>query len=204
MISRRAFLGGLAVLPAGTAHADAQTDDKARRAVVAQLASHSRLPHLGSSNPKVTIIEFVDYRCPYCRGMQGAIEETIKVGAVAVAVAEWPIYGDVSQYAARAALVADAQGLFSILHRTLFSVALRDTTDVDAAAAGIGLTDLPDQIARQKASLDADLKLIAGSAARLSLRGVPDLLIGDQLARGALSTVDLRDLVDQQLTRQRP
>ena len=68
-------------------------------------------PFIGAENADVTIIGFVDYNCPYCKKMQPEIDGLLKADPkVRVLYKDWPIFGDVSETAARTALVVVSQG----------------------------------------------------------------------------------------------
>lgn len=67
-------------------------------------------PFIGAENADVTIIGFVDYNCPYCKKMQPEIDGLLKADPkVRVLYKDWPIFGDVSETAARTALAAGYQ-----------------------------------------------------------------------------------------------
>ena len=74
-------------------------------------------PFIGAENADVTIIGFVDYNCPYCKKMQPEIDGLLKADPkVRVLYKDWPIFGDVSETAARTALAAGYQGKYEAVH----------------------------------------------------------------------------------------
>src|ERR1035437_2325464 len=77
---------------------------------------------VGGKKPDVTIVEYFDYNCPYCKklvpALQGLLAQDHKI---AIVYKEWPILGEVSVYAARSALAAQWQGKYLVAHDALIS-----------------------------------------------------------------------------------
>src|SRR5271170_6627190 len=77
---------------------------------------------LGSQNPDVTVVEYFDYNCPFCRKLAPSIHALVdKDHKVAVLFKEWPIFGGISVYAARSALASQWQGKYLAAHDALIS-----------------------------------------------------------------------------------
>src|SRR5271170_8292709 len=77
---------------------------------------------LGSENPDVTVVEYFDYNCPFCRKLAPSIHALVdKDHKVAVVFKEWPIFGGISVYAARSALASQWQGKYLTAHDALIS-----------------------------------------------------------------------------------
>ena len=77
-----------------------------------QLEQDPNSPNLGNLSGDVTVIEFFDYNCPYCRKAGKTIQALLASDEnVRVIYREWPILGEASVYAARAALAARTQGM---------------------------------------------------------------------------------------------
>src|ERR1700722_16806400 len=75
---------------------------------------------LGVANPEVTVVEYFDYNCPYCRKLAPSIHELVNGDhKVAVVFKEWPIFGGISVYAARSALASQWQGKYLTAHDAL-------------------------------------------------------------------------------------
>jgi protein-disulfide isomerase len=65
---------------------------------------------LGAANPDVTVVEYFDYNCPYCRKLAPSIHALVNNDRkAAVVFKEWPIFGGISVYAARSALASQWQ-----------------------------------------------------------------------------------------------
>jgi protein-disulfide isomerase len=154
-------------------------------------------PVLGNPNGDVTIVEFFDYQCPYCKSTARSVLETVSAdGNVRIVFKEFPILGPASDYAARAALAAHKQGKYRELHMALMAFKGKLTeADVMRLATDSGLdairlaqdmetSDITESIARNHALAEA-----------LGVRGTPAFVIGDQLVPGAMSVDELRQRI---------
>ena len=198
--SRRSFIAGgsTAILAPRLAMADAidRPADSSHVAASDWLDARPGVPILGRPGGNLVIVEFMDYRCGFCRALQPTFARLLAdVPALAIGVAEWPIYGDVSAYAARLALIASRHAVFRSVHEALLAARddRRDAVLATAVAAG-----LPDALAADPVSVawaDEQLAAIAKDAAAMRFKGTPALLLGRKVVRGALSYADLRDLL---------
>lgn len=154
-------------------------------------------PALGPDRAAVTLVEFTDYRCPYCRRMHPVVAELLRrEPGLRVVVKEIPILGPASVLAARAALAAHAQGRFPAFHDALMR--LRGEPDEAALlqlAAETGLD--PVRLQRDMTSeavtrrLNANLQL----AQMLGIQGTPAYVVGETLLPGAVPLERLREAV---------
>src|SRR5689334_18578790 len=100
-------------------------------------------PVLGNPQGDVTIVEFFDYQCPFCRKLAPDLARLIQEDTnVRLVLRDWPILSATSKVAARAALAAGYQDKYPQAHAALFAVAGRlDQSKVDEAlkTAGIDL-----------------------------------------------------------------
>lgn len=154
-------------------------------------------PALGPDRAAVTLVEFNDYRCPFCRRMHPVVAELLqREPGLRVVVKEIPILGPASVLAARAALAAHAQGRFPAFHDALMR--LRGEPDEPALlqlAAETGLD--PVRLQRDMMSeavtrrLNANLQL----AQTLGIQGTPAYVVGETLLSGAVPLERLREAV---------
>jgi protein-disulfide isomerase len=170
-------------------------------ATAAAITARPENPAAGGGGADVTIVEFLDYNCPFCKKTAPELQKLLQADRhVQIIYKEWPLFGAVSQYAARSALAANWQGKFLAAHNALISSPddLDNISQVDSLLkrAGVDLKRLGDDRARHAAQIDAELDRNAGEAEGLRLRGTPGFLIGQQLVPNALT---LRELL--QLTR---
>jgi protein-disulfide isomerase len=137
---------------------------------------------LGSENPDVTVVEYFDYNCPFCRKLAPSIHALIdKDHKLAVVFKEWPIFGGISIYAARSALASQWQGKYLAAHDALISAhRLTQEAEVDAILqkAGINMSELKRALATHGAQIDATLARNNSEAHALGMRGTPGLLAG--------------------------
>jgi protein-disulfide isomerase len=150
-------------------------------------------------NPKgdVTLVEFFDYRCPYCKQVQPRLQELLAGDReLRIAYKEFPILGSVSVAAARAALAAQRQGKYEAFHDAMMAAKGEITEDTVYRVAGSVGLDL-DRLKRDIASpqIDAALKANQALADALDIRGTPGFVIGDQIVPGAMELSSLRELV---------
>ncbi len=194
---RAGLLPLLLLLPAAVqgARAAAAPDTIASPARLADAAS----PVLGNPRGRDIIVEFFDYRCPYCRRMQATFDRLLAQDSEArLVLKEWPVFGGVSVYAARVALASRWQGRFAAVHEGLFKA----SGPLDRAAvrriardAGVDLPRLDRDLHARRAELDGMLRQVAAQAAALGFQGTPGLVIGRHPISGALSLADLRNLL---------
>jgi protein-disulfide isomerase len=158
-------------------------------------------PVLGNPRGAVTVVEFFDYRCPYCRIMEPRLHELLTQDkSVRLVLKDWPIFGGVSVYAAQVAIAAGWQGKYAPVHGALFTLPRtmdRDAVRIAAQKAGVDLTQLDRDLSARGAEIDRILGKTDVEARMLQLQGTPGFVIGHSLVPGALSLEDLEHLVAQ-------
>ncbi|WGH79550.1 DsbA family protein [Jannaschia ovalis] len=155
-------------------------------------------PVLGNPEGDVTVVEFFDYNCPYCRRAGDELAQLIEGdGKVRVVMREWPILGDGSVFAARAALAARQQDAYAAMHEAMMAAEGRlDETSVMALAAELGLDtdrlradmDAPEV----QAHIDDSMEL----AQSLGFSGTPSFVIGDMTAPGLVEAEQMQEMVE--------
>jgi protein-disulfide isomerase len=146
------------------------------------------VPILGSADADVTVVEYFDYNCPFCRALAPVFRPFIAQDhAAAVLYKEWPIFGGVSVYAAQAALAANYQGKYLQAHDALISAPrLEENSQVDAAlqGAGIDMALLKKDLVVHRTSIDELLMRNDTEARGLGFRGTPGVLVGRRRVSG--------------------
>lgn len=156
----------------------------------------------GNSAGDVTMVEFFDYNCPYCRTVEGAVREAVAGDPqLRVVYKEFPILGPNSVVAAKAALAAHRQGRYVAFHEALMrtkGVANEESALRIAADIGLDVTRLKADMADPaiRSAIDRNLNL----AQALRIGGTPGFVIGPQILRGATDAATLRGLVDKART----
>jgi protein-disulfide isomerase len=189
-------LPGFATYPAALRAQEALT---ITAQAAAAIAARPETPAAGARDGDVTIIEFLDYNCPFCKKTAPELQKLLRADPrVRILYKEWPLFGDVSAYAARSALAANWQGKFLAAHNALISAPhdLDETTQVDSIlkSVGVDLKRLADDRALHAADIDATLARNVAEARGLGFRGTPGFLIGRQLVPLALTLQQLRQL----------
>jgi len=154
-------------------------------------------PVAGNPQGNVTLVEFYDTRCPYCRHMLPTMTEFLRSDPnVRVVYKDWPILGPASQLESRALLAAQRQNGYFKLQEALMASSTPSTRDSIRAEAGrLGLDgdrilhDMDDPAI--KARLDNNLAL----AQQIGLQGTPAIIIGQRLIGGAMDLAELRQAV---------
>lgn len=141
----------------------------------------------GNPDADVTIVEFFDYNCGYCRRALPTVLKLLeKDKNIRVVFKEWPIQGPDSIVAARASMAATKQGKFMELHEALMnsSEAVTEATVMKSAAqVGIDVAQLQKDM--QTPELDEMLARNSSLAQALGITGTPAFVVGDQLIPGA-------------------
>lgn len=183
-----------------------ERDAQTQAAAVAEVLSSKRdrlendpnAPVLGNPDGDVTVVEFFDYNCPYCRQADPEIRALLKADPnIRLVLREWPILGDGSVFATRAALAARAQGKYEAMHWGLLGMNGRaNEASVMALAADLGL-DLDQLRADMKApEIDAHIEVSMELTQVLGFNGTPSFVIGDALVPGFVPQSELEMLVN--------
>jgi len=163
---------------------------------------HSTASPVGG-NPEgdVTLVEFFDYRCGYCRRVVGSLRALVDQDEnLRVVFKEFPILGEDSVRASRAALAAERQGLYMPLHFALMATDDLSMDGIMQAAAGVGLDT--EQLAADMESpeIQAEIAATYALARDLGIEGTPAFVIDDELIPGAVSQDRLAALIDEART----
>jgi len=161
------------------------------------LESDPNAPFVGNAEGETVVVEFFDYNCPYCKRAADNVKALLEADEdVRVVYREWPILGEGSVFASRAALAARAQGKYEEMHWGLMEMRGRaDEASVLALARSVGLD--VDQL-RVDMDSDAVNNHIATSrqlAQNLGFTGTPAFVIGDALVPGAVPLSELQSLI---------
>jgi protein-disulfide isomerase len=137
-------------------------------------------PVAGNAQGKVTLVEFFDYQCSHCINMRSTIDALIKDNPnLRVVFKDFPISGDVSLYAAKAALAANKQGKYLVLHDMLLKSGASLTENkvlALAASAGVDTKKLKEDM--NSSEVDQQIKAIYQLAQTLQLQGTPAFYVG--------------------------
>jgi len=176
-----------------------QARDNAERLKQLGTALETPFPGAVLGNPagKVTLVEFTDFACTYCRGSVGDINALIAANPdLKVVLRELPIIAPASDPAARMALAAAAQGKFAAYHAAMFAGPRPDTASITAAATRAGLDLAAAQAFVRRAEVQAEIEHNLTYARDLGINGTPAFAIGGQIIPGAVGKDKLQEAVD--------
>ena len=154
-------------------------------------------PKLSSTNSDVTIYEFFDYNCGYCKSVVKTIMDILsedkKINFVFV---EFPILSKQSYIAAKAALASKKQGLYNKFHLSLMKIKGRINEEkVFSTAKEIGLDIDQLKIDMNNPEIEQLLAKNREIAKLLNLNGTPAFIIGDIIYPGALNLNKLKEII---------
>jgi len=146
----------------------------------------------GAAKPDVTLVEFFDYACPYCKASNPAIDRLLQEDkGLRVVYRELPILGDNSVAAARLSLAASKAGRFAKFHDTLWAAGrpAPETIALASSAAGI-----PPQPAKDPA-VEAELRRNFQLAGQLGATGTPLFVVGNRVTNSAVAYDTLKKMI---------
>ena len=161
------------------------------------LRGHPMTPVSGNDTGDVTVVEFFDYQCGYCKRSLASMVDLLNSDKnVRVVWKELPILGPASRFAARAAMAAKKQDKYFDFHVGMMGARGRlSESKVMSIAADVGLNvdrlreDMKDP--NIETYLDETLQL----ANSLGIRGTPALIIGNTLVRGAIDGSSMKQII---------
>lgn len=201
MIARRLVLtsatawGILGALP--TLAADLARPNPMPEALRKALERDPTAPVLGNPDGDITLSVFFDYNCPHCRKMvepiQGLISSDPRLRMV---YREWPVFGEGSEFAARASLASLQTGRYWQFHTSL--MAMKGRAEEASVMRMARRLDLEEAALRRGMEAEPVIRHIGLSfqlAEHMGLMGTPTFIAGDEAAFGEQSRADLAGLV---------
>jgi len=174
-----------------------EAESKNREGAITKLsgwvAENKHLSSIGNPKASVTIVEFYDYNCGYCRRMAPQIQELLKADKdLRWVFVDFPILSPVSSVAARAAMAAEDQGKFADFHFALMShPGAIDEAAIVKVAKDAGLNVEKFNTYRANEGLERVLNKNRQMGEELGVRGTPSMVVGKEFVGGALSKEDL-------------
>lgn len=158
----------------------------------------------GNPDGDITVVEFMDYRCGYCRKAHEEVSELISSdGNIRFVVKEFPILGDQSDLSSQfaiAVLQLDGADAYKAAHEALITYN-GDLTPkaLEELGASLGLADVKAVIARMKsAEVQAVIDANHALASRMSISGTPTFVIDETMVRGYVPLDGMRQIVEEQ------
>lgn len=153
----------------------------------------------GNPNGDVTIVEFFDYRCGYCKRVAPVVDDALaKDKKIRIVYKEFPVLGPNSVLAARAALASRAQGKYLAFHKALMYAKISyDEASIMKIATSVGIDTARLKKDMRAPGIQAQITKIRALARSLGIRGTPAFVIGDQLFPGALTSAQLAGMIQK-------
>ena len=180
------LLGGAALLGAMPGRAQAQAEPT--EALVLHDADN---PVFGNPDGDITIVEWFDFNCPYCRKLEPELRQVVHDdGKVRLVLKDWPILGPVSVVAARVALACKFQDKYDKAHDAMIGVSSKLTEPRIyelIAGAGVDVDRAKKDLAANAKAIDAMLARNNEAAEGLGFRGTPAFIVGKFRVPGVLT-----------------
>jgi protein-disulfide isomerase len=157
------------------------------------------VPVAGNLQGDISIVEWFDYQCPYCRKLEPELRQVVQDdGKVRLVLKDWPILGPVSVVAARMALACKFQDKYLQAHDAMMGLSSRLTEPrIPELLADAGV-----DVDRARRDLDANAKTIdailarnADQAKAFSFRGTPAFIVGKFRVPGVLTMAQFEQVI---------
>ena len=160
------------------------------------------LPPLGPADAKVTIVEFSDYECPFCKRAEASVEQVKQTygDKVRLAYRNYPLpFHQSARPAAQAAICANEQGKFWAMHDKLMAAKDLSAANLQQIAtdAGLDRKKFDDCVAAERGKEMIEKDLAAGQAA--GVNGTPAFFINGRLLDGAQPFEKFQEIIDEEL-----
>ena len=187
LLGAGAVMLGMEIAP-GPARAQSGGDDVLTEALVLR---DPDIPVAGNVDGDITIVEYFDYQCPYCRKVEPELRQVVQDdGKVRLVLKDWPILGPVSVTAARMALASKFQDKYLQAHAALIGVNSKLTEPRIRellAGAGIDVDRATRDLATSAKAIDAILARNNDQATAFGFKGTPSFIVGKFRVPGVLT-----------------
>jgi protein-disulfide isomerase len=141
---------------------------------------------LGAADAPIVIVEFFDYRCPYCHAAYEWVNDIARTRRdVRIVLKELPVLGPESTEAARASIAAMPQGRYWAFHRAMITFRGDLTSErIDALARSVGIDVARMRRAMQDPEISAQIEEIRGQAIDYNFQGTPGFVINGETVPG--------------------
>ena len=157
------------------------------------------IPAAGNAEGDITIVEYFDYQCPYCRKIEPELRQVVQDdGKVRLVLKDWPILGPVSVIAARMALASKFQQKYVQAHEALIGVNSKLTEPRIGellAGAGIDVDRAARDLATNAKAIDAILARNNDQASAFGFRGTPSFIVGKFRVPGILTMAEFEQVI---------
>jgi protein-disulfide isomerase len=157
------------------------------------------IPVTGNPNGDITIVEYFDYNCPYCRKLAPELAQVVQDdGKVRLVLKDWPILGPVSVVASRMALACKYQDKYIQAHDALIGVASKLTEPRIRellAGAGIDVERADRDLTGNAKAIDAIIARNGDQAGAFGFKGTPSFIVGKFRVPGVLTMAQFEQVI---------
>jgi protein-disulfide isomerase len=154
------------------------------------------VPSIGNPKGDITIVEYFDYQCPYCKKVAPELVKlTRDDGNLRIVMKDWPIFGGASQYAARMVLAAKYQDKYHEAHAALIGASTKlreDLVKTLLGDAGIDVDRATRDLETHKPAIEALLARNNEQAEAFGFQGTPAFIIGTFRVPGVLDAAGFK------------
>ena len=190
-----AVMAGIGIAP-GSVLAQGDGDNVLTEALVLR---DPDIPVAGNADGDITIVEYFDYQCPYCRKIEPELRQVVQDdGKVRLVLKDWPILGPVSVVAARMALASKFQDKYVKAHEALIGVSSRLTEPRIRellAGAGIDVDRATRDLATNAKAIDAIIARNNDQATAFGFKGTPSFIVGKFRVPGILTMAEFDQVI---------
>ena len=157
------------------------------------------IPAAGNVDGDITIVEYFDYQCPYCRKIEPELRQVVQDdGKVRLVLKDWPVLGPVSVTAARMALASKFQDKYIQAHEALIGVNSKLTEPRMRellAGAGIDVDRLNRDLVTNAKAIDAIIARNSDQATAFGFKGTPSFIVGKFRVPGILTMAEFDQVI---------
>jgi len=199
-LNRRRLLGSLGIsalgLSALSVPARAQGDNVLTEALVLR---DPDIPVAGNADGNISIVEYFDYQCPYCRKVEPELRQVVhEDGKVRLVWKDWPILGPMSVTAARMAQASKYQDKFIEAHDALIAInsKLTETKIREVlSGGGVDIDRLDRDLVSNESAINATLARNNDQATAFEFRGTPAFIVGKFRVPGVLTLAQFTQVI---------
>jgi protein-disulfide isomerase len=199
-LNRRRLLGSLGVsalgLSALSLPARAESENVLTEALVLR---DPDIPVAGNADGNISIVEYFDYQCPYCRKVEPELRQVVhEDGKVRLVWKDWPILGPMSVTAARMAQASKYQNKFVEAHDALIAINAKLTEPKireALAGGGVDIDRLDRDLASNESAISTTLTRNNDQATAFEFRGTPAFIVGKFRVPGVLTMAQFTQVV---------
>ena len=157
------------------------------------------VPSLGNPKGDLTVVEYFDYQCPYCKKMAPELAQVAREdGNLKLVLKDWPIFGEISKSAARLALAAKYQNKYMQAHDTLIGAGTKLTeANISEllAKAGVDVAVATTDLQTHQKLIDDLLARNGAQAEAFDFPGTPGFIVGTFRVPGVVEMKVFKQIV---------